>query len=57
MTKVSTDSYPTEKGFQRQICEILKNSGDAIFAVFRLIEPFDILYQKAGFQLVDKVNT
>ena len=30
---------------------------NSIFAVFRLIEPIDILYQKAGFQLVDKVNT
>ena len=62
MTKVSTDSYPTEKGFQRQICEILKNDGDAREINFNpnfccLIEPVDILYQKAGFQLVDKVNT
>ena len=36
MTKVSTDNYPTEKGFQRQICEILKNGGDAREIIFKL---------------------
>ena len=36
MTKVSTDSYPTEKGFQRLICEILKNGGDAREINFKL---------------------
>ena len=64
MTKVSTDSYPTEKAFKGKYAKFLKTAAtqgksflNSIFAVFRLIEPIDILYQKAGFQLVDKVNT
>ena len=44
MTELNTDSYPTQKGFQGQMCDLLKIGGDErilrFYWISRLIMSF-----------------